>query len=170
MISTFTAEQADAAIEQLASLLIDSVEGGASVGFLPPLSIEDARSYWLDVIDAIHSGSRVLLVASDGDQVLGSVQLALEIRRNGDHRAELIKLMVHSAARRRGVARLLMQAAEQAAIAHGRTLLLLDTRKGSEAERLFESLGYVRFGEVPDYARSSNGQLHTTCFFYRTLV
>ena len=169
MISTFTAEQADAAIEQLTSLLIDSVEGGASVGFLPPLSIEDARSYWREVIAAIHSGSRVLLVASDEGRILGAVQLALETRRNGDHRAELIKLMVHSAARRRGVARLLMQAAEQAAVEHGRILLLLDTRKGSDAERLFESLGYIRFGEVPDYARSSSAQLHTTTFFYRHL-
>ena len=170
MTEILTSEQAEASRDQLAALLIDAVDGGASVGFMPPLSQTDALSYWGDVVAAIRVGSRVLLAAIENDRVIGSVQLALETRRNGDHRAELIKLMVHSSVRRRGVARALMQAAEDAAVAQGRALLLLDTRKGSDAEKLFESRGYVRFGEVPNYARSSDGELHATSFFYRALM
>lgn len=170
MIAILSAEQAESHLDSLVDLLIDAVDGDASVGFMPPLRREEALAYWTDVIAAIRAESRVLLVATEEDRVLGSVQLALEVRRNGDHRAELMKLMVHSAARRRGVARALMHAAEEAVVARGRSLLLLDTRKGSEAEKLFGALGYIRFGEVPEYARSSNGTLHTTSFFYRLLT
>lgn len=170
MIEILSAEHAESHVDSLVDLLVDAVHGGASVGFMPPLTREEALAYWTDVVAAVRTESRVLLVATEQDRVLGSVQLALEMRRNGDHRAELIKLMVHSAARRRGVARALMHAAEKAAVACGRKLLLLDTRKGSEAEKLFTALGYIRFGEVPEYARSSNGALHTTSFFYRLLT
>ena len=119
---------------------------------------------------AMRGGSRVLLVASDGGTIHGSVQLALEMRANGNHRAEAMKLFVHRRARRRGLARELMYELESTATGIGRTLLIMDTRKGSEAEKLCESLGYVRFGEVPGYARSGNGKFHTTVFFYRQLT
>jgi len=169
MIISFSAEQAEWEIDQLAALLIDAVDSGASVGFMPPLSGAEALAYWREVIAAMRAGNRVLLVASDGDRVQGSVQLALETRANGDHRAEVMKIFVHRSARRRGLAKALMGEVESTARRSGRTLLVLDTRKGGEAEQLFESIGYVRAGEVPEYARSGDGSLHTTVFFYRQL-
>src|SRR5437868_5418050 len=101
MIAQVDADEAERKIEQFADLLIDAVESGASVGFMPPLSRNEALVYWRGVIDAMREGSRILLTASDGDLVEGSVQLALETRANGNHRAELIKLFVHRRARRR---------------------------------------------------------------------
>jgi acetyltransferase len=168
-IICFTAEQAETAIDQLTGLLLDAVDSGASIGFMPPLTHSDARAYWDSVLAAMRQNSRILLVATEGELVQGSVQLALEMRSNGDHRAEAMKLFVHRRSRRQGLAKALMAEVEATARELGRSLLLMDTRKGGEAERLCESLGYVRFGEVPKYARSSDGQLHTTCFFYRQL-
>jgi GNAT superfamily N-acetyltransferase len=162
-------EDARERVSQLCDLLTDAVDSGASVGFMPPLSLEDALAYWASVIAAMREGSRVLLVAQEDGLVQGSVQLGLEMRGNGLHRAEMMKLFVHRRARRRGLARALLAEAERVAAGLGRTLLTMDTRKGGEAERLCESLGYVRYGEVPGYARSSDGSLHTTTFFYRRL-
>ena len=169
MVVRFTPVQAEQEIGQLAALLVDAVESGASIGFMPPLGEAEALDYWRGVIAAMREGSRVLLVALDGGVIQGSVQLALEMRANGNHRAEAMKLFVHRRARRRGLAKLLMAELESIARELGRTVLIMDTRKGGEAERLCESLGYVRFGEVPNYARSSDGELHTTAFFYRQL-
>lgn len=169
VIETLSPEQAETSIPQLAELLIDAVEGGASIGFMPPLEEHEAMEYWQDVVAAMRRGSRVLLVAVENNRIEGSVQLALETRANGNHRAEAMKLFVHRRARRRGVARRLMAELEAAAIRLGRTLLVMDTRKGGEAEKLCESLGYVRYGEIPNYARSGSGALHTTVFFYREL-
>lgn len=166
-IESFPAEKAEQDIAKLAGLLIDAVDSGASIGFLPPLGFDEALEYWHGVIDAIAGGRRVLLVVREGDVVQASVQIDLEMRANGNHRAEVMKLFVHRRARRRGMARALMVEAEATAQRLGRSLLLMDTRKGGEAEKMCESLGYVRYGEVPNYARSSNGQLHTTVFFYR---
>ena len=169
MVSSLSAQQTEEALGQLTELLIDAVASGASVGFMPPLRETEALEYWRDVIAAVRTGSRVLLVAVEDGRIDGSVQLALETRANGDHRAEAMKLFVHRRARRRGLARALMAELEATAIRLGRTLLVMDTRKGGEAEKMCESLGYVRYGEVPGYARSGNGELHTTVFFYRQL-
>jgi acetyltransferase len=168
-IFSCNAEEAEREVFQLADLLMDAVDSGASVGFLPPLSRTDAIAYWHTVIAAVREGSRILLVAFEGDRLQGSVQIALEMRANGIHRGELMKLFVHRRARRCGLARALLAELESTASRQHRTLLTLDTRKGSEAERLLESLGYTRLGEVPEYARSADGQLHTTVFFYREL-
>ena len=113
---------------------------------------------------------RLLLAAMDGDLVQGSVQLDLEPRANGNHRAEVIKLFVHRRARRLGLAKALMLEVESTARGLGRTLLLMDTRKGGDAEKMCESLGYIRYGEVPGYARSANGELDATVFFYCQLA
>ncbi len=165
----FSAEQAKREIGQLTSLLVDAVDSGASVGFMPPLGHAEALDYWRGVVLSIDDGTRVLLVALDGGVVQGAVQIALETRANGNHRAEAMKLFVHRRARRRGFARALMVEVERTARQLGRTLLVMDTRTGGEAEKMCEALGYVRFGEVPDYARSGDGRLHTTSFFYRQL-
>ncbi|HEY2018356.1 MAG TPA: GNAT family N-acetyltransferase [Bryobacteraceae bacterium] len=169
MISEFSPQQTEEALPALCELLIDAVESGASIGFMPPLSPSDAQAYWRSVIAAMREGRRVVLVALDGDLIDGSVQIDLEMRANGNHRAEAMKLFVHRRARRRGLARALMAEVEAAARRLGRTLLVMDTRKGGDAEKMCESLGYVRFGEIPCYARSADGSLHTTVFFYRQL-
>jgi acetyltransferase len=168
-IVTYSAERAEAEIHSFAELLIDAVASGASVGFLPPLGDVEAVDYWRSVIEAMRGGSRILLVTVEDGHVQGAVQLALETRANGNHRAELMKLFVHRRARRRGLAKALMGEAESAARGLGLTLLVMDTRKGGGAEKLCDSLGYVRFGEVPGYARSADGSLHTTVFYYRQL-
>lgn len=169
MVVSFTPEQAERGVEQLVALLIDAVDSGASVGFMPPLAQIEARNYWSSVVAAMREGTRVLLVALDGDLIQGAVQIGLETRANGKHRAEAMKLFVHRRARRRGLARALMMQVEWTARALERTLLVMDTRQGGEAEKLCESLGYVRYGQVPGYARSGDGRLHTTVFFYRQL-
>ncbi len=133
---------------------------------MPPVTWEQARAYWLETIAALRAGHRLLLVAMDGDLAQGLVQIDLEPRPNGNHRAEVIKLFVHRRARRRGLARALMLEVESTARRLGRTLLLMDTRQGGEAEKMCQSLGYIRYGEVPAYARSGDGRLDTTSFFY----
>jgi acetyltransferase len=169
MVLSFTAEQTERDIQQLADLLIDAVDSGASVGFMPPLTEPEAFHYWRGVIAAMRDGSRILLVAADGDLIQGSVQIDLETRANGKHRAEAIKLFVHRRARRQGLAKGLMAELESIARNMGRTLLLTDTRKGGDAEKMCESLGYVKFGEVPNYARTGDGRLNTSSFFYKQL-
>jgi acetyltransferase len=170
LIVAFRPEQAEAEINRLSDLLMDAVEGGASVGFLPPLYRAEADAYWYTVIAAMRDGNQVLLVAMDGDSLQGSVQIQLEARANGNHRAEAMKLFVHRRARRRGLARALMAEVESKARKLGRMLLLMDTRKGGEAHSMCQALGYTPFGEVPGYARSADGQLHTTVFFYKQLA
>jgi acetyltransferase len=169
MIAAYAAEDAERHIEALTDLLIDAVDSGASVGFLPPLARSEALAYWRAVIAAMREGRRILLVSMEGELLQGSVQLDLEMRANGSHRAEAMKLFVDRRARRRGLAKALMTALEDTASSLGRTLLLMDTRKGGEAEKLCESLRYTRYGEVPGYARSGNGELHATVFFYREI-
>jgi ribosomal protein S18 acetylase RimI-like enzyme len=168
-IEQLTAGQAAAALDELVELLQDAVASGASVGFLPPLSSAEARDYWGVVCAAVGHGARMLLVARQGRQVIGSVQLELPAKPNASHRAEVQKLLVHTRARRQGIGRRLMEEVEAAALQAGRTLLVLDTRQGDAAERLYARHGYTRAGAIPQYAQSADGTLHTTVFFYRVL-
>ena len=144
-------------------LLRDAVESGASIGFLPPVSMEEAGEYWYGVGEAIEAGSRVLLAAFLGERLAGAVQLDLATKANALHRAELIKLMVHRQARRRGVGRALMNEVERVASEPGRSLLVLDTRKGDVSEELYEKLGYRRAGAIPGYARSASESYTIRC-------
>src|SRR4051794_15779581 len=149
--------EAAAQIDALTELLVDAVESGASVGFLPPLARGEARKYWQEVIAALESGNRILIAAFRGDGLVGSVQLDLAAKPNALHRAEVMKLFVHRAARRQGIGKLLMKAVEREATEKGRTLLVLDTRLGDPSETLYLSLGYTRAGVIPSYARSASG-------------
>jgi ribosomal protein S18 acetylase RimI-like enzyme len=152
-------------IESLTDLLVAVVGEGASIGFLPPLTREEGRAYWQHVL----SPGTVLLVAEGDGRIVGSAQLHLELRANGRHRAEVAKLMVHPDARRRGLARQLMHALEAAACREQRSLLVLDTRDGDPSNALYRSLGYVEVGRVPHYARSANGALDASVFYYKEL-
>jgi ribosomal protein S18 acetylase RimI-like enzyme len=155
--------------EGLIKLLRDSVEGGASVGFLSPLKRELAEAFWSDMLREVGS-SRVMLVATteEGD-VAGSVQLALRQKENGRHRAEVQKLLVHSRFRNQGLGRRLMEEIEIEARQRGLTLLVLDTIEGELAEQLYLRLGYVRVGEIPQYASFPDGRLWATVIFYKEL-
>ncbi len=153
----------------LCGLLQRCVDDGASIGFLPPLAAAAAEAYWRRVSGAVHAGETVLWVAESDGRVVGSVQLTLETRANGGHRAEVAKLMVDPAARRRGIGRALMSALEDEAGRLGRTTLVLDTREGDPSERLYAGLGYQRVGVIPEYARGADGGLHGTVFFYKLL-
>lgn len=168
-IERLSEEQARPILPQLVSLLQDSVHSGSSVGFLPPLTAEAAREYWIETLREVTQGRRILLVSGEAGDVMGAVQLALATKQNGLHRAELQKLVVHTSFRNRGIARALLGAAEDAARAAGRTLLVLDTEEGSVAERLYEKHGYTRVGMIPEYALNVDGSLITTVLFYKLL-
>ena len=169
-IESLNAEQTADCRAQLIFLLQDSVDGGASVGFLPPLSTSEASLYWDGVTAAVRDGLRVLLVAiADDWRIVGTAQLALEARPNGVHRAEVAKVMVLGRARRQGIARALMAAIEEHARRQGRTTLVLDTLRGDPAERLYEATGYTYVGSIPAYARTAEGALAATAVYYRLL-
>lgn len=156
--------------DALAALLVACVAAGASIGFHPPLAADAAAAYWDGVAAGVARGERVCLAAHDGDgTLLGTGQLALEARPNGRHRAEVQKLIVAPAARRRGVARALMGALDEAARADGRTLLVLDTREGDVAADLYRALGWTLAGRIPDYVLEHDGSHSATLYFYRRL-
>jgi ribosomal protein S18 acetylase RimI-like enzyme len=168
-IERLSQEQAKVVLPQLIELLQDSVHNGASVGFIPPLSFDVAEEFWLETFREIAQGNRILLVASEASNVTGAVQLALVTKQNGLHRAEVQKLLVHTRFRKRGIARSLMSAVEDAARGEGRTLLVLDTEQGSVAEDLYAKHGYTRAGIIPQYAITADGRLVSTVVFYRVL-
>jgi len=154
----------------LVALLQDVVDGGASVGFMAPLGADEAAAYWDSVAAVLKGGGRRLWIARAADGgIAGTVQLDLAGPANGRHRAEVIKLMVVSSARRRGIGRALMEAAEAEARRLGRTTLVLDTRQGDPSEALYRGMGWQAVGTIPRYARSADGTLHTTAFYYKLL-
>jgi ribosomal protein S18 acetylase RimI-like enzyme len=159
-------------LDQLAGLLVHCVEAGASIGFLAPLPIADARAYWRGATADAEAGKRVVLVAREmvTAPIVGSAQLALEARPNGRHRAEIQKVIVHSGQRRRGIARLLMTAIEAAARERGVRLLYLDTSEGPGGARAFyDTLGYVYAGGIPGYALDPDGTPAKNAIYYKEL-
>lgn len=152
-------------LHALSALLIATVADGASLGFLPPLSPEDARRYWNGVL----ASDVKLWIAQYHDKTIGTVQLHLCTRQNGTHRAEIAKLMVHPQSRRMGIGRHLMTVAQQMAMQENRSLLVLDTRAGDPSNDLYRSLGYLEAGRIPQYAQSANGHLDETVFYYKLL-
>jgi GNAT superfamily N-acetyltransferase len=159
----------DAAIDGLAAVLIDCVEGGASVGFLHPLTRDRAAAFWARLAPDVASGERALLVAEDGSGICGTVQLVLARMENQPHRADLAKMLVHRRARRRGLGETLVRAAEALALESGRTLLVLDAVTGGDAARMYGRLGWVRVGDIPGYALMPDGRLAGTTVYYRDL-
>jgi GNAT superfamily N-acetyltransferase len=169
-IRRLAADEVHAQSAALADILVDCVEGGASVGFMMPLTRERAAAFWRGVAEGVAARKRALLVAEERGTgaLVGTVQIVLEQPENQPHRADIAKMLVHRRARRRGIGALLMNAAEDAALASGKRLLVLDTASG-DAERLYERLGWVRVGVVPGYALWPEGGPCDTAYYYKRL-
>jgi GNAT superfamily N-acetyltransferase len=160
------ADEAAALSGQLADVLLDCVDGGASVSFMSPMARETALRFWQDVSDGVGRGKRTLVVAEDAQGIAGTVQLITDMPENQPHRADVAKLLVHRRARNAGVGERLMHAIEQAAREQGRTVLVLDTANPA-AERLYARLGWTCVGVVPGFALMPDGALCGTTFFYK---
>ncbi len=156
-------------VEQLADVLIDCVEGGASVGFMLPISRERALAFWRGVAEGVNAGKRVILVAEDEQGICGTVQLVFDLPDNQPHRADLVKMLVHRRARRKGLAAALLTAAEATARECGKTVLVLDAVTDGDAARLYARMGWVRVGDVPSFALMPDGVPCSTTYFYRDL-
>jgi GNAT superfamily N-acetyltransferase len=156
-------------IDGLADVLIDCVEGGASVSFMHPLTRGRAVAFWRRVAQGVAAGERAVVVAEDALGLCGTVQLVLDLPENQPHRADLAKMLVHRRARRQGLGAALLRAAEAMARECGMTLLVLDAVTGGDGARLYELLGWVRVGDIPGYALFPRGGLCGTTFYYRVL-
>ncbi len=162
------AGEVDALVEPLADVLMDCVQGGASVSFMWPLPRQRALAFWRDVAGGVRRGERLLLVGeAQPGRIDGTVQLVLAQPDNQPHRADLAKMLVHRRARRRGLAQALLVAAEQAAREAGKRVLVLDTVTGGDAERLYERGGWQRVGVIPDYALMPDGRPCATTYFHK---
>ena len=153
----------------LCDVLIDCVEGGASVSFMHPMTRAKAESFWSAAAAGVARGERMLVVAEDEHGVVGTVQVILNLPENQPHRGDVAKMLVHRRARRQGVGAALLAAAEQSALEAGRTLLVLDTVTGGDAERLYARQGWQRSGEIPNYALFPGGGFCSTTVFYKAL-
>ena len=167
-IRTLDGAEAAERVPDLSSILLDCVAGGASVGFMAPLAAESADAFWRGVARSVAARERTLLVAQDDatGESLGTVQVINAMPPNQPHRGDVAKMLVRRSARRRGMGAALMRAAESAARAAGKTLLVLDTVTGSDAERLYTRLGWTRVGVIPGYALMPDGRPCDTTYFY----
>jgi GNAT superfamily N-acetyltransferase len=156
-------------LDGLAAVLVDCVEGGASVSCMAPFSHGQARSVFEVVADDVEQGHRLLLAAFDGGDLVGTVQVILALPPNQPHRGEIAKLLVRRSARRRGIGELLMEAAEAEARVEGKALLVLDTVTGDPAERLYGRTGWTKVGVIPGYALYPDGRPCDTTVFYKSL-
>jgi GNAT superfamily N-acetyltransferase len=168
-IARLSADEVRAHVDGLAAVLHDCVQGGASVGYLWPFSEQEAREVYAGYADEVEQGRRVLLAALSDGVVVGTAQLIFPTHPNQPHRADVARVLVRRSARRRGVARLLREAVEREAAAAGRTLLVLDTVTGDDAERLYERLGWERVGVIPNFALYPDGRHCPTTVFYKEL-
>ena len=171
-VRRLTAPETHARVAALSDVLIDCVDGGASVSFMAPLTRDRADAFWQDVADGLSAGDRLLLVAEDHGtgEIGGTVQVVFARPAHQPHRADVAKMLVRRSARRHGLGARLVQAAEDAALAAGRTLLVLDTVTGSDAERLYARCGWTQVGVIPDYALWPDGRFCDSTFFYKRLV
>lgn len=168
-IRNMPAAEAEGRLNELGAILLDAVEHGASVNFMAGLEPDEAADFWRRQLPGIAAGEKRLFVAEDGGQVVGTILLMFAQQPNAPHRAEVGKMLVHSDARRRGLGRRLLQAAEAEARAEGRSLLMLDTESGSAGEHLYKACGWTEFGRVPGHSRKPGGPLAETTFFYKLI-
>jgi GNAT superfamily N-acetyltransferase len=156
-------------IDGLCNVLIDCVEGGASISFMLPMSRAKAQAFWRGIAASVACGKRALLVAEDAEgAIVGTVQVIVDQPENQPHRGDLAKMLVHRRVRRRGVGAALLSAAEHEALSAGKTLLVLDTASG-DAERLYARHGWQRCGQIPDYALWPDGRSCATTIFFKFL-
>jgi GNAT superfamily N-acetyltransferase len=168
-ISVLAAPIADSALDELASVLVDCVAGGASVSFMPPFAHHDGLKFFRKVAASVADGETVLLVAKLDGRIIGTVQLGLDTPPNQPHRADVKKMLVHRSARRSGVGAALMAAVEDAARQCGRWLLVLDTVPGDNGYRLYKRAGWTESGIIPNYALFPDGRLCDTAMFWKRL-
>ena len=170
-LSVLTGAEARTQCGALAEILIACVDGGASVSFMAPLAADKAEAFWHSVADSVEMGERLLIVAKERRRgtVVGTVQVLLKQPENQPHRADLAKMLVHPNARRRGIGAQLLQFAERTARSANKTLLVLDTATSGDAERLYERLGWMRVGEIPEYSLMPDGRPCSTTIFYKRL-
>jgi len=168
-VRRLTAAEGREHLRALADVLVDCVEGGASVSFMSPFSKAEAAAFFDEVVRGVESGDRILLAAFADGRLVGTVQLVYAWPPNQPHRADVAKLLVMRSARGQGIAALLMQQVENEARVAGKTLLVLDTVTGDTAERLYTRLGWQRVGVIPNYALYPDGRLCATTVFYKQL-
>jgi GNAT superfamily N-acetyltransferase len=160
----------DGEIRGLSDVLIDCVEGGASVSFVLPMSRTKSDAYWLHASASVTRGERIVLAAEDAaGTIIGTVQIIWAQPENQPHRGDIAKMLVHRRVRRQGVGAALLAAAESSALGAGRTLLVLDTATGSDAERMYGRHGWHRCGVIPRYALWPDGRPCSTTVFYKLL-
>lgn len=169
-ISEFSADDLLARVGEFAEILHGCVHANASVGFVLPFEIKDARQFWLEIEAALRSGTRRLLALEEDGLVVATAQLNIGQPQNGRHRAEVSKLLVHPACQRRGYGRRLMEEIENMALKAGKSLLVLDTRSGDPSDQLYRRIGFVETGRVPAYARSPDGRLEDCTFFHKVIT
>ena len=166
-IRAFEPDDVENASAALGAVLLDCVAGGASVSFMADLTHEQAEAFWRGAAREARLDGRRVLVAEDGERIVGVVQVIPAGPDNQPHRADIAKMLVHRRARRRGLAEGLLRAAESEAAALGKTLLVLDTVTGGDAERLYTRLGWIRVGVIPDYALFPDGRPCDTTVLYK---
>ncbi|MGL4637395.1 MAG: GNAT family N-acetyltransferase [Beijerinckiaceae bacterium] len=164
------ADAAQAHLPALAALLVDAVANGASVNFMAGFSLPESTIYWQKQIDGLSKGDRVWIAAEDNGQLVGTVMCVFFGQPNQPFRAEVSKMIVHSSQRRRGVGAMLMAGIEAAALAAGKTHLLLDTETGSAGDRLYRRMGWHELGTLPDVAYTPDGSLAAATVFYKQLA
>ncbi|MGE6739720.1 GNAT family N-acetyltransferase [Allorhizobium pseudoryzae] len=170
MIRIVSAEEALPLLSDLSEVLSDCVNGGASLGFMLPFAPQDAVAYWRDVFASVAAGQIILVVAEHEGRVVGTVQVGLAQKPNQPHRGDLMKLLVHRSARGLGLSRKLMAAVETEAARRGRSILVLDTATGSEAEAIYPRFGWEKVGVIPDYALWPQGGFCDSTFFYKRIA
>lgn len=168
-IAPITPDALPALVPALSDILIKTVGLGASVGFLAPLSLDEATSFWRKIGEALEAGDRLMWGAWVGETLVGSVQIVVGMPANQQHRVDLVKLMTHPAHRGGGIGAALTGVAEAEAARLGKSLIVLDTVADNPAQRLYERLGYTAAGVIPDYARSSAGPLEPTCIMFKRI-
>jgi len=169
LIRELSADEATTRVLELADVIRDSVDGGASVNFLAGVTIEECRDFWLGSIAEQRRGDRVLFVADTGQRIVATALLILAPQQNQQHRADVGKMLVHSQFRQRGLARQLLVALEDEALRRKRTLLMLDTAKDTAGDKLYAATGWTRYGEVPGHAMMTDGTPWPTSFYYKVL-